>query len=63
MRKLRVAYQAFTGNGYQEFVVFAKRALKAGQGVVTVVYLKGDPNSGARRPAVVCCSSFWAWVT
>ena len=48
MTALRIAYDAFTGSDYASFVLFAKRALKAMRGVVTVVYLQGYKDAGDR---------------
>lgn len=42
---LRIRYDEFTGRGYDAFVRWAKSRLARGQGVVTVAYIRGGPDS------------------
>lgn len=45
MSGLRIASEKFEGRGFQDFVVFAKKALRAGKGVVEVAYIRGGSDS------------------
>lgn len=45
MQGLRIASDKFEGRGYQEFIVFAKQALRAGKGVAEVAYIRGGGDS------------------
>lgn len=42
---LRIRYDEFTGRGYGSFMRWAKAKLARGQGVVTVAYYRGGPDS------------------
>lgn len=45
LQKLKVAYEAFKGRGYDEFMRWTKAQLQKGLGVVTVGYFRGGRDS------------------
>lgn len=57
MNGLKVAFDKFTGSGFQAFVTFAKQKLREGKGIVAVTYLQGygDADYGALRCGWVGC--------